>query len=70
MADIVEATDDNFESEVLTSDRPVLVDFWADWCASPHGFAHRGGDRTGSIPAVEGGEAQRRRQSVMSRKSA
>lgn len=32
MADIVHLTDDNFKQEVLESDTPVLVDFWAEWC--------------------------------------
>ena len=29
---LVELTDTNFEAEVLNSDLPVLVDFWAPWC--------------------------------------
>lgn len=28
----VEVTDSSFEQEVLSSDHPVLVDFWATWC--------------------------------------
>lgn len=30
---IIHATDDTFDQEVLNSDVPVLVDFWAAWCS-------------------------------------
>ncbi|MHB8509834.1 MAG: thioredoxin [Candidatus Dormibacteria bacterium] len=33
MADIIHLTDQNFEAEVTRSETPVLVDFWAEWCA-------------------------------------
>jgi thioredoxin 1 len=32
MTDTVKVTDSSFADDVLTSDKPVLVDFWATWC--------------------------------------
>ena len=30
--DVIQFTDDNFQNEVIDSEQPVLVDFYADWC--------------------------------------
>ena len=33
MSAVTEVTDATFEAEVLRSEKPVMVDYWADWCS-------------------------------------
>ena len=32
MSDLLEVTDENFDAEIVNSDVPAMVDFWAPWC--------------------------------------
>ena len=51
MANIGDVIDTEFQTSVLDSDTPVLVDFWAEWCVPCHMVSRRRGDRSG-----EGGD--------------
>jgi thioredoxin 1 len=32
MSDLMQVTDETFEAEIVKSDLPAMVDFWAEWC--------------------------------------
>ena len=32
MADLLHVTDENFDAEIMKSEVPAMVDFWAEWC--------------------------------------
>ena len=57
MAKIVEVGDHNFESEVLSSALPVLIDFWAPWCGPCKSIApmieELAGDYDGRLKVVK-----------------
>ena len=53
---LLKITKDNFENEVMKSDKPVLIDFWASWCGPCRMIAPSIEEIANEIPAVKVGK--------------
>ncbi|MCL2773760.1 MAG: thioredoxin [Oscillospiraceae bacterium] len=53
---VITITKNNFESEVMRSDKPVLIDFWAEWCGPCRMVAPVVEQIAGEVPALKVGK--------------
>ena len=53
---LIKITKDNFEKEVVNSDKPVLVDFWASWCGPCRMIAPSVEEIANEVPTIKVGK--------------